>query len=193
MPPRLPRSFLAIALLATVAGGCSLAFVHGPPPDHKTSAFFDCTTGNALPIIDSLFAAGAVIDAVGAGAGSSSFVTNNGTTSSSSTRASAAIAYGASAALLAVSAGYGFKKTSECRDAEADLVRRTTVAPAFTGASRMLAPPVPYDPWVAHPPGAAPDLTPAPAAPTTDPGPPATAPSSSSSSSSPWGGPVPAK
>jgi hypothetical protein len=188
MPPRLPLAPLLLALFSTAVGGCSFAFVHGPPPNHKTSAFFDCTSGNALPIIDSVLAAGALIDAVGAGAGSSSFVNNDGTMSTSSVRATTALVYGASAALLAVSAGYGFKRTSACRDAEADLVRRTPVTPAFAGAPRLLAPPTPYDPWVAHPAIApvGPVVTPAPTAPAAAGAPPPAA-------ASPWDGPAPGK
>jgi hypothetical protein len=186
MPLRIPLARLAIAFLSTAVGGCSFAFVNGPPPNHKTSAFFDCTSSNALPIIDSVVAAGALLDAVGAGAGSSSFVNNDGTMSTSSARTSVAIAYGAGAALLAASAGYGFKKTSECRDAEADLIRRTPVSPVFTGGPPLMAPRGPYDPWVAHPP-VAPVAPPALAPPTTAPGAPAPAPSS------PWDVPAPAK
>jgi hypothetical protein len=198
MPPRIPFGCLAIALLSTAVGGCSFAFVNGPPPNYKTSPFFDCTSGNVLPILDSVVGAGLLIDTIGAGTASGAFANSSGNTSASS-RAGNAIALGAGAALLAASAGYGFKKTSECREAEDDLIRRAPVAPTFTGAPRQLAPPVPYDPWVARPPVApdspsvVPDSPPVaprpPAATTIAPGAPAPAPSSPS----PWDGPAPAK
>ncbi len=196
MPPRIPFGSLAIALLSTAVGGCSFAFVNGPPPNYKTSPFFDCTSGNVLPILDSVVAGGLLIDAVGAGTASGAFASSSANTSASA-RAGNAIALGAGAALLAASAGYGFKKTSECRQAEDDFIRRAPLAPTFTGAPRQLAPPVPYDPWVTRLP-VAPDSPPVapdspslaarpPAATTIAPGARAPAPSS------PWDGPAPAK
>jgi hypothetical protein len=82
--------------------------------------------------------------------------------------------------LLAASAAYGYKKTSECREAEADLVRRSTLAPVSPFAPRApqgpQGPQGPYDPWVAHPaapavvPGAlaAPPTAPVPGSPAQD-------------------------
>jgi hypothetical protein len=139
-----------LTLLATTLGGCSFLFVHGPPADHKTLPYFDCSTSNVLPTLDILAGAVTAIDAVGAGAGSSAF----STTGSSSTRADVAI-FAGETALFAASAIYGYKKTSECRDAETDLLRRSYGRPpsfgvtAPPGASPPLGPSVPYDPWVA--------------------------------------------
>jgi len=113
-----------------------------------------------------------------------SSVSDSNTTTGS--RKGDAITLGAATAVLAASAAYGFKKTSECREAEADLVRRT---PVFTGAPGPFAPrapQAPYDPWVAHP--AAPPAV-APAAPQT----PAAPPTVPSTRSSPWDGATPGK
>ena len=113
-----------------------------------------------------------------------SSVSDSNTTTGS--RKGDAITLGAATAVLAASAAYGFKKTSECREAEADLVRRT---PVFTGAPGPFAPRAPlspYDPWVAHP--TAPPAA-APAAPQT----PAVPPTVPATRSSPWDGATPGK
>ena len=136
-------------------------------------------------MLDTIAATIGLLDAVGFAAGSGS---DSNTTVGS--RTDTAIFLGAGAAVLAASAAYGYKKTSECREAEADLVRRT---PVFTGAPGPFAPRAPqgpYDPWVAHPP-APPPAAPvvAPAAPQAPAGP-ATAPATGSS---PWDGATPGK
>ena len=123
-------------------------------------------------MLDTVAATIGLLDAV-------SFATDSGSEGSTTTgsKMGNVIALGAGAALLAASASYGYKKTSECREAEADLVRRT---PVFTGASGPFAPQGsqgPYDPWVAHGPFA-PGAPPAPA-------PPVSAPATGTS---PWDG-----
>jgi hypothetical protein len=187
MPRRKRFGPLAIATLATAFGGCSFAFVNGPPPNHRTSPFFTCTSGNGAPILDTVAATIGLIDAA-------SFAADGLSDSSTTTGSKTAnmIVLGGGAALLAASAAYGYKKTSECRAAEADLLRRT---PVYTAPSPFAphapqgpqAPPqVPYDPWVAHPaavpvtPGASPGVEPPGAAPPA-PG------------SSPWDAPSPGK
>ncbi len=106
---------LVISLLSTLFGGCSFAFVNGPPPNHRTSAFFDCTASNTIPVLDTVASTIALLDAVSFTTGS----TNDASTTTGS-RKGDLIAFGAGAALLATSAAYGYKKTSECRQAEAD-------------------------------------------------------------------------
>ncbi len=179
MPPRRVLAPLAVAALSTALGGCSFAFVSGPPPNHRTSAFFTCTSSNGVPILDTIAATIGLIDVA-------SFATSSASGSSTTTgsRTSDALVLGAGAALLATSAAYGFKKTSECREAEADLIRRTPITqqgpfgPGTLAAPQgPQAPQAPYDPWVAPPP-AAPVAPQAPVAPETVPAP----------GSSPWDG-----
>ena len=162
MPPRRVPVLLALAALSPALGGCSFAFVNGPPANHRTSPFVACTSGNGIPILDTVGATIGLLDAV-------SFATNStNDLSTTGSRKADAIAFGAGAALLAASAAYGFKKTSECREAQADLLRRT---PVFTGAPGPFAPRVPqtpYDPWVA-PPVAPPVVPQGPPAPATAP------------------------
>lgn len=144
----------ALALVSVVSGGCSFLFVNGPPPNHRTSSFFGCTSSNALPFVDVAFAAGSILEAFDPGAGSSGYATASGA------QAANVVAYGATAALLAASAAYGFSKTSRCREAQAELLARLP-PPIASGRT----PPVPYDPWVAHPspmPSGAPPAPPSP-------------------------------
>jgi hypothetical protein len=167
---------LAVAILTALAisaSGCSLLFVNGPPQNHRTSSFFGCTSSNTIPIVDTAFAVGAVLGA--ASVGSDGY-------STSGTRTTGAITYGAAAALLAGSAVYGFSKTSACREAQAELVARLPPPSAVP----VLAAPVPYDPWVAHPAPPPSDLPEPTVTPTSSAPPPA-------AGASPWEAPSPAR
>jgi len=142
----------ALAALAVVPAGCSLAFVNGPPPNHQKLAYFDCSSSRALPTIDLLLGAGAAVDAIGSGSGVSGLPSN---------RADLAV-FGTEAALFAASAIYGYSKTGECREAQSEMLRRAaqtpTLAypPGYGAPYARSAPPPPYDPWVAPPPPAGP-------------------------------------
>jgi hypothetical protein len=41
-----------IVLLPMTIGGCGFMFVHGPPAGHQQMQSFNCTQGNAGPIVD---------------------------------------------------------------------------------------------------------------------------------------------
>jgi hypothetical protein len=165
MTPPLASPIWQLALILAVAcssAGCSLAFVNGPPPNHEKIAYFDCSTSNALPTIDLLFAGAATVDAIGGAAGASGLPSN---------RAELAV-FGAEAAVFAASAIYGYGKTAECRKAQSDMLKRAALSPTFAFPSGYapaptrpgFAPPpiapqtapqtAPYDPWVAPPPPA---------------------------------------
>ena len=186
MPRRRLLGPVALAALSTAFAGCSFAFVNGPPPDHRTSPFFTCTSSKAVPMLDTVAATLVLLDAV-------TFATESGSDGNTTTgsRTGNAIVLGAGAALLAASAAYGYKKTSECREAEADLLRRT---PVFTGAPGPFAPQGPqgsrgpYDPWVARPPGE-PMLPMVPVAPGASPAVAPPAATGPATGSSPWDGP----
>lgn len=171
---------VATLILASATGGCSFAFVNGPPPNHRQLSFFGCTSSNTIPTLDAAVAALSVVDAVVAGTG------GGGSTSSTGSSKGDAITFAATAALLGASAAYGYKKTSECRVAEAELVRRTPLTPVLVPPYR---PPVPFDPWVPHPAPApeAPAAPPAAGAPATaPPAPPAPGATPPPSHASPW-------
>jgi len=149
-----------LALTVALAGlaGCSLAFVHGPPPNHEKIAYFDCSTSNALPTIDLLLAGAAVVDVVGGAVGDSALPSNR----------AALAGLGLEAAAFAASAIYGYGKTADCRKAQEDMLKRAALTPTLAYPPGYAAPyppgfgqpqPAPYDPWVAPPPAATPTPT----------------------------------
>ena len=130
--------------------GCSLAFVNGPPHDHKKLAYFDCTSSNLLPTGDLAFAG---IIAVDAAAG---YSTGFGLSSDRVEIATAIV----EAAAFAASAAYGYGKTAACRSAQSEMFKRlsqtppSNYAPGYVGPypSGIVPPtPAPYDPWVVPP------------------------------------------
>jgi hypothetical protein len=175
MPPQNRLALVATLILTSLTGGCSFAFVNGPPPNHRQLAFFGCTSSNTVPTLDLAVSALSVVDAVVAGSG-------GGGSSATGSGKGDLITFAASAALLGASAAYGYKKTSECRDAEAELVRRTPPTPTLAPRP-YYAPPVPFDPWVPHP-----AIAPAP-----PPGAPAPAPPPPPGASSVWDSKNPAQ
>jgi hypothetical protein len=181
---------LCLAAASLGAGGCSFIFVDGPPTQHKKMPYFDCTSSNALPVVD-------VVIAAAEGLAAASDLASRDQYDSSSATTMAATQLGV-AALFAASGISGFSKTGACREAKDELTARAQRqqgygAVGFAPASPPPgygAPPVPYDPWTAAPPpGAAarfappPDVSPpgapaappgaAPAAPPAAPAPPA--------------------
>jgi hypothetical protein len=135
---------VATLILTSGAGGCSFALVNGPPPNHRQLSFFGCTSSNTIPMVDLGISALSVVDAALSAAGSSSSGLSTGSNKGD------LVTFAASAALFGASAAYGYKRTAECRDAEALLVKRTPPAPMLA-PTPYLPPPVPLDPWVPHP------------------------------------------
>jgi len=139
---RAPACLVALGWLS----GCSFAFVHGPPPNHERLPSVDCTTSNVLPVLDAVFAGIAAADAVGAATGAPEFRSPK----------SEAFAFAAEAVLVGASAGYGFTKTSQCRQAQELAAKRAAsqpAMPAFAPAPRVPAAPPPVDPWTGRPRG----------------------------------------
>lgn len=105
------RAGLLLAFILPSAGswsGCSWLFVEPVSQGHIAGDYANCTENPAAPIIDTLFA-------VSDGAGGIVLYGrhNTGTTG-------AAIAAGVATGLWLSSAIYGYSKTSECRDANAE-------------------------------------------------------------------------
>jgi hypothetical protein len=162
--PTLATLCLAVASLGS--GGCSFIFVDGPPTQHKKMPYFDCTSSNALPVVDVVIAAAEGL------AAASDFASRDQYDSSSAT--TTAVTQLGVAALFAASGISGFSKTGACREAKDELMARAQRqqgygAVGFAPASPPPgygAPPVPYDPWMAAPPpGAAAPFAPPPAVP----------------------------
>jgi hypothetical protein len=163
------RASASAALLTLVLGGCSFAFVDGPPSMHKQLPYFECTSSRAWPTVDLVVGGITGIEAVTILSADSSLY--------SDTRTEAAIAAG-EAALFIASAIYGYDKASSCREAKDELMQRLYRQPAGPGFGPGLggAPyqQPPYDPWVSPPPGAFARPHAPPSVPSTGTGPPAT-------------------
>ncbi len=151
MRRRLLFGLWGLAGLCSTAG-CSFLFVHGPPPDHERLPFFDCSSSNVLPVLDALYAGLAATEAVAAGEGSRTF-----STTSSRRRRDAWVLAG-EAALVGASAVYGFSKTSDCRKAQAAMLKRAATQPAGgptfgPSPTPTFAPPgaPAVDPWTGRP------------------------------------------
>jgi hypothetical protein len=155
--------------------------------------YFDCTTGRAAPVVDTVLAViygAALASALGESASSSS--------SSSASVTTTAVTGGALALVFAASAATGYSKTGDCRDAKEELAQRLYKQPQI-GDDRGPAP----DPWLAPsgggfgvqpapPPYQPPVPPPGPApVPPNAPAPPSAPPSSAAPPLAPMGPPTP--
>ncbi|MDB4981036.1 MAG: hypothetical protein JWM82_1788, partial [Myxococcales bacterium] len=131
---------LGLAALA-LSPGCSWLFV--TPLEQHPAGRRTCTTNVAAPVLDTLFATTNVVSALYVA--SADGVTNKGQ----------AVTLGLSVATLwALSAGYGYSKTSECAAwyGEDRTPPARAVAPSPYSSPRVWAPPPPPPPPVAAPP-----------------------------------------
>lgn len=161
------RASLTVGAIALAGlSGCSLAFVEGPPSNHASRRFFDCSSSMLAPGLDAAFAATMALGTLGA--------TSDGSHDSSPVAFSSALLVGALA-----SATYGYVQVSHCRDAKEALAARLIDAP-YLGISppapvqsaprasgpdsseRSHAPPAAPDPWLSEGPPPQPYLRPAP-------------------------------
>ncbi len=153
--------------------GCSLAFVEGPPSNHASRRFFDCSSSMLAPGLDAAFAATMGLGTLGA--------TSDGSHDASSIAFSSALLVGSLA-----SATYGYIQVSHCRQAKEALAARLIDAPYLgvlppapaqsapgPGSSDRTHAPAAPDPWLSEGPPPQPYLRPAP--PTTVVPPPETA------------------
>ena len=123
----------ACAIALTAGSGCSLAFVEGPPPDHASRHFFDCTSSMLAPGLDATMAGIMALGVVGA--------MSDGSHDSTSAVDGTLVAAGALA-----SATYGYLRVSRCRDAKEKLSERLldmpylgVPPPGLPGAPQPLA------------------------------------------------------
>src|SRR5262249_47730911 len=114
----------------------------------------ECTSSNVLPVIDTVVAAAYGIGAVSELASRDQYSATSNTTE--------AVTVLGVAALFAASGISGFSKTSDCREAKADLIQRASQYPGAFGAPGFApaspppgygapATPAPYDPWLGAP------------------------------------------
>ena len=108
------RSFRRLgagAIALTAVSGCSLLFVEGPPHDHASRHFFDCTTSMLAPGMDATLAGALALSVLG--------VASDQTHTTGDIVMQSALVVGAMA-----SATHGYLQVSKCRQAKDDLGER---------------------------------------------------------------------
>ncbi|MEO8701455.1 MAG: hypothetical protein ABI867_15520, partial [Kofleriaceae bacterium] len=124
------RPSIPIALLSIVAtSGCSLAFVSGPPKNHQQLPYFNCTTSNVVPILDTVFT---VLELANLGLAASStdaeWDDRFGGDAPISRKGSIPL-YAGLAAIGAAGMYVGYTRSSACRGAKAELMMRGAGGP----------------------------------------------------------------
>jgi hypothetical protein len=159
-----------IAALAIVTSGCSFLFVSGPPANHQQVPYFDCSTSNWAPIVDTVVAALQVANVVVAAKDSDQqwhdmYCQPNDTTCNAPfSRGAAVPAYIGFAALAGASLFYGYTRVARCKSAKDELATRAAVAPpAGTWPPVAPAPAAPAPTTAPVTPTPAPALPPEPA------------------------------
>jgi hypothetical protein len=112
-----------LALLAL--GGCSFAFVSGPPANHRTRPAFDCSTSRAVPVLDTaLTGYGLASLAIAAAVSDHQWASALGSSANPPpiSRHTGMIIYASLAALGAAGMYYGYTRVAACRAARADLL-----------------------------------------------------------------------
>jgi hypothetical protein len=146
-------TFVAL-LVASSSISCSLLFVDGPPAQHRSLPFFDCTSSRVAPVVDitlgALYGIAAVDVYASTGGPNDTFE---------------GVAPVALTALALGSALYGFKKVSACREAVDDLTVRLYRERQQRQGSFGSQPPPSADPWLSGGPPPAGSLWPAAAPP----------------------------
>jgi hypothetical protein len=141
---------LAVGAIAlTSISGCSLVFVEGPPHDHASRHFFDCTTSMLAPGLDAALTGATALAVLG--------VASDQTHTTGDIVTQSALVVGAMA-----SATYGYLQVSKCRQAKDDLGERLInmpylgVPPQAASRAPLPAPGAPPPPPAAGSPATAP-------------------------------------
>lgn len=121
-----------VALLATClsVGACGLLLTNGPPAGHESMDYFSCTESNLGPGMDAAWAGLNVVGALLS-------LTDDDAGGSGGVEGGAALVGLSWGALSGISAGVGFRRTSQCREAKAALAER--VSPAGGASSQVVA------------------------------------------------------
>lgn len=115
------RVIASLCALALVSGGCSFAFVSGPPRHHEKLPIFDCTSSNLVPILDTIFT---TLQAIRVGYALSRSDEDYEMTDQPLSRnadLTLGLIFGA---LGAAGMYYGYTNTSRCRVAKDELLQR---------------------------------------------------------------------
>jgi hypothetical protein len=106
---------IGLVVVALATSGCSFLFVTPASDDHAQRAYVRCTRHYVSPIIDTAVSGTAVLAAVALGTES-----NQAFMGSTGQQRGATIAWGVTAAVVGVSAIYGYTTVSTCREAVDD-------------------------------------------------------------------------
>src|SRR5262245_28569493 len=143
------KGLLITTLVASLASpGCSWILVDAPPPQHEKLPYFDCTSGNGAPIVDTILAAVSAVGAILLAVEGNNMMADSNLTPAqqSSARYAAIVIDGVVALVFAASAQSGFDRTKQCREAKTELVSRSVrqlaAPPAIPGSPAAAATPV---------------------------------------------------
>jgi hypothetical protein len=117
---RLIAAFLTCQLL----GGCSFAFVKGPPKNHRDLETVDCSISNAAPILDTLWTGLEMANFVSASGSSDEEWDAKFDGSPPMSRGAAMPFYMGLAVLSGASMIYGYMKAADCRRAKSEAQER---------------------------------------------------------------------
>jgi hypothetical protein len=161
-----------IVALAIALQGCSFVLVSGPPANHAQLPYFDCTSSNVGPILDTVWT---VLQTLNLGLAVASddqgwhdvFCAKGDTSCTPAISRGAAIPlYIGFAAAGAAGMYFGYSRASACRSAKAQLAARAAIGgPAQPGTWPPPVAPAPVAPAPAPGPAPAPAPAPAPPAP----------------------------
>jgi hypothetical protein len=144
-------------LLSLAVSGCSVAFVNGPPANHRQMPAFSCTEMRIAPILDLVFAGVEGINLGGALAVSDDRWNSTFNNSPPFSRQTAIAVYSTIIGLALLDLYYGYTRTAECREARAELAARTPATPAGVPLGIGTWPPPPITPPVIPAPLGGPD------------------------------------
>ena len=105
-------------LIVILLGGCSFAFVSGPPANHAQLPYFDCTQSRVAPILDTAFTVIQGLNVAVAASDSDAEWDNQFSGDPPISRTTAIGVYVGFAALGAAGMYYGYSKTADCRAAK---------------------------------------------------------------------------
>jgi hypothetical protein len=130
---------LILMIISLAFGGCSFLFSKGPPADYREQGYFDCS-GNAAPVLDTVWAGLNGLGSVIAASSSDESWKQQGQTSDRTTSFFVGVMW---VAVSGASAIYGYHNAAACSDAKEEVMsesvryrpsRRTRYVPPKTPA-----------------------------------------------------------
>lgn len=112
---------LILMLMSLSFAGCSFLFSKGPPDDYREQGYFDCS-GNAAPVLDTVWAGLNGLGAVIAASSSDASWKQQGQTSDRSTTVAVGVMW---LAVSGASAIYGYHNAAACTDAKEEMMNES--------------------------------------------------------------------